>query len=50
MTPTRGTTGAVDAMALYAGESVTGVTAVVPAAEIVREITAGAEALLHRWG
>ena len=47
--PTRTTTGTVEAMALYAGESVTDVTAVVPAAEIVREIATGAEELLRRW-
>jgi hypothetical protein len=41
--PSRTTTGDVAAMALYAGESVTHVTSVQPAAEIVAEIAAGAE-------
>ena len=47
--PTRETTGAIEAMALYAGQSVSGVREVVPAAEIVRELTDGAERLLRRW-
>jgi len=46
--PTTATTGRVDAMALYAGESVAAVTAVQPAATIVAEVVAGAEALLRR--
>jgi NAD(P)H-dependent flavin oxidoreductase YrpB (nitropropane dioxygenase family) len=46
-TPTRGTTGTIAAMALYAGEGVGALTAVKPAAEIVRELTDGAEALLR---
>jgi NAD(P)H-dependent flavin oxidoreductase YrpB (nitropropane dioxygenase family) len=49
LAPTRATTGSVDAMALYAGESVTDVTSVVPARDVVVEITTGAEALLRRW-
>jgi NAD(P)H-dependent flavin oxidoreductase YrpB (nitropropane dioxygenase family) len=44
-----GTTGAVEAMALWAGESVGGVTTVEPAADIVRELADGAERLLRRW-
>ncbi len=47
--PTRETTGAVEAMALYAGQSVGGVTRTQPAGEIVRELMEGAEALLRRW-
>jgi len=47
MPPTRETTGRVDAMALYAGESVAAVHRVQPAAEIVRELVEGAEALLR---
>jgi NAD(P)H-dependent flavin oxidoreductase YrpB (nitropropane dioxygenase family) len=47
MAPTRETTGRVDAMALYAGESVASIDAVAPAAEIVRELCDGAEALLR---
>jgi NAD(P)H-dependent flavin oxidoreductase YrpB (nitropropane dioxygenase family) len=46
--PTRETTGAVEAMALYAGESVGAVRRVQPAAEIVTELLDGAERLLAR--
>jgi nitronate monooxygenase len=46
----RGTTGAVAAMSLWAGESVGGVKRVQPAAEIVRELAEQAERLLRRWG
>ena len=45
--PTIGTTGRVEAMALYAGESVSNVNSVSPAAEIVAELVAGAERLLQ---
>lgn len=48
--PTRATTGEVGAMALYAGESVTDVVGVVPAGDVVAEITTGAEELLRRRG
>jgi hypothetical protein len=44
--PTRDTTGDIEAMALYAGESVTNVTSVQPAAAIIAELVAGAEQLL----
>jgi nitronate monooxygenase len=47
--PDRATTGAIEAMPLWAGESVGGVRWVQPAAEIVRELAEDAEALLHRW-
>jgi len=47
--PTRGTTGEVAAMALYAGESVGAVSRVTPAADIVHELADGAEGLLRRW-
>jgi len=47
--PLRKTTGAIDAMALYAGESVGAVQRVQPAAEIVRELADGAKQLLGRW-
>lgn len=47
--PNRETTGRIEAMALYAGESVDAVTAVQPAAAIVRELAEGAEQLLRRW-
>ena len=46
---TRATTGAIGAMALYAGESVGAVRGIVPAADIVRELVDGAEALRRRW-
>ena len=49
MPPTSATTGRVDAMALYAGESVTNVTSVQPAATILSELVAGAERLLRGW-
>jgi NAD(P)H-dependent flavin oxidoreductase YrpB (nitropropane dioxygenase family) len=48
-TITRGVTGAVEAMPLWAGESVGGVTRAQPAAEIVREVAEEAERLLRRW-
>ncbi|MPY92713.1 MAG: nitronate monooxygenase [Acidimicrobiia bacterium] len=47
--PSRETTGDIGAMALYAGESVGSVTSVVPAADVVRELVEGAEALLSTW-
>ena len=43
--PTGSTTGRVDAMALYAGESVGAVKRVQPAAEILRELAEGAESV-----
>ena len=46
--PSAATTGNIAAMALYAGESVTHVTSVQPAAEILAELVAGAQAHLHR--
>ena len=45
-----GASGPIEAMSLWAGESVGGVTRVQPAAEIVRELTEEAERLLRRWG
>ena len=45
--PTSSTTGHVDAMALYAGESVTNITAIQPAAAILSELVTGAERLLR---
>jgi NAD(P)H-dependent flavin oxidoreductase YrpB (nitropropane dioxygenase family) len=47
ISPTAQTTGSIEAMALYAGESVANVTRVQAAAEIVREISEGAETLLR---
>ncbi len=44
--PTRGATGHVEAMALYAGESVAAIDRVQPAGGIVREIVDGARSLL----
>jgi nitronate monooxygenase len=49
LAPTRATTGSIGAMALDAGESVTDVTGVVPARDVVLEIANGAELLLRRW-
>jgi hypothetical protein len=40
--------GAIEAMSLWAGESVGGVTSVQPAAEIVHELAGEAETLLQR--
>jgi NAD(P)H-dependent flavin oxidoreductase YrpB (nitropropane dioxygenase family) len=45
--PTTTTTGQIEAMALYAGESVTHVNSVQPAAEIIAELVAGAEQRLR---
>ncbi len=41
--------GRIHAMALYAGSGVEHVTAVRPAAEVVRELAEGAESLLRSW-
>jgi nitronate monooxygenase len=46
--PSVHTTGAVEAMALYAGESVDGIADVRPVAEIIADMCAEAEALLAR--
>jgi NAD(P)H-dependent flavin oxidoreductase YrpB (nitropropane dioxygenase family) len=45
--PTRATTGKIEAMALYAGQSVGEVRAVEPAAQIVEELSKGAARLLR---
>jgi NAD(P)H-dependent flavin oxidoreductase YrpB (nitropropane dioxygenase family) len=45
--PAPSTTGAVEAMALYAGQSVAGTREVRPAADVVREMAEGAERLLE---
>lgn len=45
--PTRTTTGAIEAMALYAGESVAAVTGVVSAADVVQELVGETQALLR---
>jgi nitronate monooxygenase len=49
-TPGRTATGRVDAMALYAGQSVGAVQRLQPAETIVRDLAHGAERLLRRWG
>ena len=46
LTVTKGTTGHLDAMSLWAGESVGAVTRVQPAAEIMRELVEDAERAL----
>jgi NAD(P)H-dependent flavin oxidoreductase YrpB (nitropropane dioxygenase family) len=46
---TREATGAIEAMSLWAGESVGAVRRVQPAAEIVRELAEEAEKQLRRW-
>jgi NAD(P)H-dependent flavin oxidoreductase YrpB (nitropropane dioxygenase family) len=48
--PGRAATGRIDAMALYAGQSVGAVQRLQPAATIVRDLAQGAERLLRRWG
>jgi len=47
--PGRHATGNVEAMALYAGQSVAAVERLQPAEAIVRELAQGAEGLLRRW-
>ena len=47
--PLLASTGAVEAMAMYAGESVRFIRGVEPAADIVRTIAHGAEQLLRAW-
>ena len=47
--PHRAVRGHVNAMALYAGQSVGLVTEVKPAADIVDSLTRGAEDLLRAW-
>jgi NAD(P)H-dependent flavin oxidoreductase YrpB (nitropropane dioxygenase family) len=46
-TPSRDVTGSIPAMPLYAGEGVGDVTEIVGAADVVRELAAGAERLSH---
>lgn len=48
--PNRSTRGQIEAMAMYAGESVGAVPRVQPAGEIVREIAEEAERLLNTRG
>jgi NAD(P)H-dependent flavin oxidoreductase YrpB (nitropropane dioxygenase family) len=49
MTATRHATGAIEAMPHWAGESVSGVRQIEPAAAIIDELVSDAEALLRRW-
>ncbi len=49
MPPHKDVHGRIDAMALYAGSGVEHVTAVRPAADVVRELSEGAERLLRVW-
>jgi nitronate monooxygenase len=49
MPPHKDVHGLIQAMALYAGSGVEHVTAVRPAAEVVRELAEGAERLLRVW-
>ena len=48
-TPSRDTFGEIGVMPLYAGHSVDAVQRIQPAAEIVRELSEGAEQLLRAW-
>ena len=48
--PGRTATGRIDAMALYAGQSVGAVQRLQPAETIVRDLAQGAERLLRHWG
>jgi len=48
-TPSLATTGAIEAMSLWAGESVGAFKRIQPAAEIIREMAGEAEQLLRRW-
>lgn len=48
-TPSREVTGAINAMALYAGQGVGQIDQVVPAGQIVADLTGGALQLLQRW-
>ena len=49
MPPHKDVHGLIHAMALYAGSGVEHVTAVRPAADVVRELAEGAERLLRVW-
>ncbi len=46
---TRDTTGTLEAMPHWAGESVASVEKIQPAAEIIEELVSEAERLLHNW-
>jgi hypothetical protein len=49
LAPITSVNGRVDAMAQWAGQSVGGVTGIIPAAAIVQELVGEAERLLGRW-
>lgn len=49
MTASAGTSGTIEAMSLWAGESVSNLTRVQPAGDILRELVDDAERLLRRW-
>ena len=46
---TRDTTGTLEAMPHWAGESVASVKKIQPAAELINELVSEAEILLHHW-
>ena len=48
--PGRAFTGAIEAMALYAGQGVGAIRRIQPAEAIVAELVEGAEQLLRSWG
>ena len=48
-TPSRDVRGTIAAMALYAGQGVGQVAQVMPASQVVAELTQGAQLLLGRW-
>jgi hypothetical protein len=48
--PNRETTGEIAAMVHYAGQGVGATTQVLPAAQVLTDLAAGAERLLRRWG
>ena len=48
-TPSREVRGTIAAMALYAGQGVGQITQVMPASQVVAELTEGAQRLLERW-
>jgi NAD(P)H-dependent flavin oxidoreductase YrpB (nitropropane dioxygenase family) len=50
LTVNRGTTGLIEAMPLWAGESVSSVKRIQPAAEIVQGLVEEAELLMQSWG
>ena len=45
----KSTTGIIEAMPLWAGESVSAIKTIQSASDIIRELCDGAEALLQKW-